>query len=188
MMHSRFPTTPAVALLAIAALLACKKSAPPPTGETPGATTPTAEATPPQPTTPPPPAKTFNVGETATTSDYKLTIENVKECKPGPWLKPTKGNIWLGVEVTLEAVGDKQVFPSQSNMKVVDGEGNVVKQVFATGSKACEPTLGHQALSKGEKTKGWVHYELPTKASGLKFSYQPSAYPPQPAVKFDLGR
>jgi hypothetical protein len=185
--HSSWSTL-AFAVVVMGSLLACKKkttgtSGTGTTATTGSPTTPTATAT---ATTNPVTTKTFNVGDTADAGEYKITVENVKECKAKPYMKPTKGSIWLGVEVTIVATGDKQIYPGSTNMKAVDKEGHVLKQVGY--GAACEPALGYQALGKDEKTKGWVVFEVPSDASGLKFSYNPVSYPPLPSVKYDLGR
>lgn len=188
--HSRW-TVAACAVLVMGSLLACKKkkettTSPTITGESSGGAGATATAT---ATAAPAPAKIYKVGESVETSEFKVTVDNVKECKPGPWTKPTKGNIWLGVETSIEATSDKQHWPSASNGKVVDSKGNVMKQTFYTGSKACEPALSGQALSKGEKTHGWVVFEVPSDASGLTFTYSTLSFMgPAPSAKFDLGR
>lgn len=171
------------AVLVTATLLACKKKSTESssTSTTSGGTetTPTATAA------PPPPPKLHNVGETAEGPAYKLTVENVKECKPGPWDSRLKEAIYLGVEITLEATGDKQVFPSP--FKVVAGDGTVLESAYMSG-KSCDPRMGFQTLSKGEKIKGWFIVKAPTSATKLKFTYEPISYPPEPPTKFDLGR
>lgn len=167
-------------------LLACKKkSDPAPTTET-TPETPTATAT-----TPPTPTfsnKTFNVGDTAKAFDYSLAVENVKECRPKYYFsKPKKGTIWLGVEMVVESTSDKQIWSNPSHAKVVDGDGLTYNYSFAS-TKDCDPGLRATQLNKSEKAKGWVVFEVPEKASGLKLTYNPSLFGTPQQVKFDLGR
>ncbi len=51
------------------------------------------------------------LGDTADAGTYTLTAERVQECKPHPYIKPTQGSVWLGVEVTVAATGDQKIFP-----------------------------------------------------------------------------
>lgn len=166
-------------------LLACKKKEATPT---PTATADTATAT---ATAPPAPTftnKTFNVGDTAKAFDYSLAIDNVKECRPKYYFsKPKKGSIWLGVEMTVESTSDKQIWSNPSHAKIVDGDGLTYNYSFAS-TKDCDPGLRATQLNKSEKAKGWVVFEVPEKASGLKLTYNPSLFGTPQQVKFDLGR
>ncbi len=166
-------------------LLACKKK-----DSTPTATTDTATAAP-TPTPPPAPTfttKTFNVGDNAKAFDYALQVDNVKECKPKYYFsKPKKGTIWLGVEMVVESTSDKQIWSNPSHAKVIDSEGLTYNYSFAS-TKDCDPGLRATQLNKGEKAKGWVVFEVPEKASGLKLTYNPSLFGSPQQVKFDLGR
>ncbi len=178
------------AVLAVGALLACKKKKEESGGT---ATTDTAAATGATATTTaaPAPAKVYNVGDTATQIDYKLTVANVKECKKKGYYYsgPKKGNLWLGVEVTVESMTDKQFMPYSSQFKIADGEGTVTSPGYAM-TKECDPNFSvSAALNKGEKAKGWLVFEVPEKSSGLKLSYEPTIlFGTKQLVKFDLGR
>ena len=53
----------------------------------------------------------------------------------------------------------------------------------------CEPDLKSVRIGKGEKAKGWVTFEVPEKASGLKLTYNPFIIgTAKQELKFDLGR
>jgi hypothetical protein len=174
-------------ILAVGALLACKKkkeesTTSTTTPETPAATAATATAT-----AAPASNKVYNVGDTATQIDYKLTVHNVKECKTQWYAKPKKGNLIIGAEVTVESQTDKSFFASSSNFKVTDGEGNAMSSSWAS-TRDCDQ-LKATNLNKGEKVKGWITFEVPSKASGLKMSYEHLNFlGPKQNVKFDLGR
>ncbi|MCA9598141.1 MAG: DUF4352 domain-containing protein [Myxococcales bacterium] len=171
-------------VLIAGALLACKKKS----SSTTGSTTTTAETptTPvPTATTPPITNKVWNVGEAATAPDYKMTIDNVKECKVKYYFRPKKGNIKLGVEVSIEGTADKDVPVNPFYAKITDGEGYSYTSTFG----GCEPDLKSVRIGKGEKAKGWVTFEVPEKASGLKLTYNPFIIgTAKQELKFDLGR
>ncbi len=176
-------TVLACAAIVVGSLMACKKSsssssAPAPTDPTP--TTPTA---------PPKPAfdssKIFKVGEQAKAPDYSMSIENVKECKVKYYFRAKKGNIKLGVEVQLEGSADKDVPVNPYYAKITDSDGYSYTSTFG----GCEPELKAVRITKAEKARGWVTFEVPSKASGLKLSYSPIIIGSmKQEVKFDLGR
>jgi hypothetical protein len=179
-------TLTALAFLVVSALLACKKkkeetAAPTTTAET----TATATATAP----PPLPDKLYKLGESGKANDYALSVDNVQECKR-KWSAPKKGNIYLGVESTIESLGDKQFLASPTHAKVVDSQNLTYNSLGYASTANCDPTFKFTQLAKGEKAKGWLIFEVPKDASGLKMSYSPPSYGLGPAqtVKFDLGR
>lgn len=114
-----------------------------------------------------------------------MTIENVKECKVPYYFKPKKGNIKLGVEVQLEGSADKDVPVNPFYAKVTDGDGYSYTSTFG----GCDPELKSVRITKGEKAKGWITFEVPQKASSLKLTYNPFIISTvKQEVKFDLGR
>ncbi len=186
LMHIRSSswTTFGCAALVVGALLACKKKSPPPpaptTAETPTTNTGTTTTTKPTPSN-----KVWNVGEKATAPDYAMTIENVKECKVKYYFRAKKGNIKLGVEVNVEGTADKDVAVNPFYAKVTDSEGYSYTSTFG----GCTPDLKSVRVGKGEKAKGWVTFEVPKKASGLKLTYNPIIIGAgKQQLKFDLGR
>jgi hypothetical protein len=189
-MHTRVSpwTVLGCAVLVGGTLLACKGKKGT-TGTTGGGETPEVPNKPPEP--PPPPefmTKTYSVGDTAKALDYSLAVDNVKECRPKYYFsKPKKGSMWLGVEMVVEATTDKQIWSNPTYAKVVDGDGLTYNYTYAT-TKDCDPGLRATQLNKGEKAKGWVVFEVPEKASGLKITYNPSMIGAPQQVKFDLGR
>jgi len=192
-MHIRRTSFTAVActVLVAGALLACKKksttSSPPPdpgTGTSTGTGTGTGTGT----TTPTPSwdsSKIFKIGETAKAPDFSMSIENVKECKVPYYFRAKKGNIKLGVEVIIEGSADKDVPVNPFYAKVTDGDGYSYTSTFG----GCSPELKSVRVAKGEKARGWVTFEVPSKASSLKLTYNPFIISTvKQEVKFDLGR
>ncbi|MBX3181249.1 MAG: DUF4352 domain-containing protein [Polyangiaceae bacterium] len=178
-------TVAGCAVIAISALLACKKSDDAPAPIATDVPVATAAPTP----EPPPPPKDYKVGEEATQLDFKMKVSEVKECKPRYYetaaLKKA-GHILIATEVSLESITDKQFAAGTYNMKIVDSEGLTYKYSFRG---ACEPRLNSTTLNKGEKAKGWVTFEVGAKATGLSLVYDhPSFMGPKQTTKFDLGR
>lgn len=177
-------TVLACAALVTGSLLACKKKkAPAPTPSAVAATAPKPTATAPKVT-----HKVYKVGDTGSALDFKLTVSNVKQCKNKYYFsKPKKGNIWIGVEMLVESASDKPFFANPGRAKITDGEGIAYNPTYRS-TKGCSPTLKGTQLAKGEKAKGWVVFEIPKDASGLKLSYNPSLFGASQTIKFDLGR
>lgn len=185
-MHTRSKTSTvlACAALVVGGSLACKKSSssssPPPTAATETTTTPTEPAQPAFDS-----SKVYKVGQAAKAPDYTFNVENVKECKVKYYFKPKKGNIKLGVEVQLEGTADKDVPVNPYYAKITDSDGYSYTSTFG----GCEPELKAVRITKAEKARGWITFEVPEKASGLKFTYSPIIIGAmKQEVKFDLGR
>ena len=172
-----------VAGVVVSALLACKKKS---EEAAPPAATQAAKTAAPAPP-PPLPDKLYKVGETGKGLDYNLAVDNVTECKK-KWSAPKKGNIFLGVEATVESTADKQFMASPSQAKVIDSENLTYNSLGYASTVNCDPTFKFTNLAKGEKAKGWLIFEVPKGASDLKMSYNPVSFGTPQTVKFDLGR
>jgi hypothetical protein len=125
------------------------------------------------------------VGDVVTAPDYTLRVEAIKECKVKYYFKAKQGNIKLGVQVLIEGNSDKDVPINPYYAKLVDSDGFAYTSTYG----GCEPELKAVRIVRGEKSGGWVTFEIPEKATGLKFSYDPIIIgaAKQP-ITFDLGR
>jgi hypothetical protein len=176
-------TVLALAALVVGTLLACKKKK----EETTSTTTPVATTTPTPTVAAPPPDKLHKLGENAKAADFSLTVDNVQECKR-KYSAPKKGNIFIGVDATVESLGDKQFLASPTHAKLVDSQSLTFNSLGYASTANCEPIFKFTQLAKGEKAKGWLIFEVPKAASGLKMSYNPVTFGTPQTVKFDLGR
>jgi hypothetical protein len=125
------------------------------------------------------------VGDTATASDYQITLKSVRECRVEPYLRPTPENLTLGVELLIEGTRERDVPVSPFHAKLQDAEGNS----YAATLAGCRPILPSVRVAKGEKVEGWVSFELPRAARDPMLNYEPTIIgsPPQP-LRFSLGR
>jgi hypothetical protein len=129
--------------------------------------------------------KVHAVGEKAEAAEYAMTVKHVKECTVEHYFKPRKGNIKLGVEVVLEGTADKRIPVNPFYAKLTDSEGYSYTSTFA----GCEPALKSVRVGKSEQAKGWITFELPKKASGLKLVYSPFVIGSgKQDLRFGLGR
>lgn len=150
------------------------------------ASTPTADPPEPEPATGDlrlNPANT--VGSVARAADYALSVVDVKECKAKEYFEPKPGNIKLGLELALENISDEEIPVNPFYAKLTDSEG----AEYATAFGGCEPELGNSRIGSGAKTGGWITFEIPKIARGLRVTYSPIIIGKrtQPLV-FDLGR
>ena len=184
-MSTRFDrwTVFAATSLVVVPLLACKKKKPEPTPVT-TATVPATAAPTQRPSLP---DKLYTLGETAKAFDYALLVEKVTECKRR-YNAPKKGNIFLGVEATVENLADKQFHATPSHAKIVDSQNLAHNSLNFASVTGCDPLFKFTQLAKGEKAKGWLVFEIPKDATNLKLSYNPTLIGTPQTLKFDLGR
>ena len=88
----------------------------------------------------------------------------------------------------MESLGDKQFLASPTHAKVIDSQSLTYNSLGYASTTNCDPTFKFTQLAKGEKAKGWLIFEVPKAASGLKMSYNPVSFGTPQTVKFDLGR
>lgn len=109
------------------------------------------------------------VGDKAALPDYRISVVDVKECKSRTYYHPRAGNVWLGVEVAIEATTDKEVRVSPFFARLVDGAGHGHTATFG----GCKPELKVSRLAKGDHARGYITFEVPETANGLKLVYDP---------------
>ena len=127
----------------------------------------------------------YAIGDRAEAAAYAMTVKHVKECTVEHYFKPRKGNIKLGVEVLIEGTADKQIPVNPFYAKLTDSEGYSYTSTFA----GCEPALKSVRVGRSEQAKGWITFELPKKASGLKLLYSPFVIGSgKQDLRFALGR
>lgn len=162
-----------LAIVALA-LLACKKKTPP-TTESAGAAPPPTVAPKPAPVPlPETPTKTFGLKEAAVLDGVTVTVEEFKDCPLDNFYSrralAKKKEKLVGANVLMEGSAEKDHTISYTNFKVTDPEGMTFRSTVRSGSK-CSPPLSSGRVGKGEKTRGWVMFEVPEKASGFKIVY-----------------
>ncbi len=132
-----------------------------------------------------PASAVHTLGQTALALDYKLTLVAVKECKVKYYFQPKKGNVKLGAEVVIAGTAERQVPVNPFYAQLEDGDGETYASTFA----GCEPELKSAQVSNGSEARGWISFEIPEKARGLKFTYAPFVIGRgKQDVKFELGR
>jgi hypothetical protein len=113
----------------------------------------------------------------------------VETSTSGQYTKPSEGNQWIDLNMTIENTGSKQEFiTTLGQMFVLDDKNNQF-QVAVTGKRLANP--GSQGLDgaivAGAKKTDWVGFEVPKTATGLKLQYNASFFNNK-NVLIDLGK
>jgi hypothetical protein len=109
------------------------------------------------------------VGDRGDARDYGMTVLGTRPCKLEPHFSPREGNFKLGVEVEIEGRSDREVPVSAFYALLMDAEGNLYRPTLA----GCTPSLPSERVREGESVKGFITFELPDAARGLRLSYEP---------------
>ena len=122
--------------------------------------------------------QSYKVGDKVQLGTIILTVNSVENSQGGQYTKPQAGNQYVNLNVTMENTGkDQEYITTMGQMFVLDSNKNQ-SQVAITDRSIENPgvvTLDG-ALLAGSKKSGWVGFEVPTTATGLKFQYNASFY------------
>jgi len=117
----------------------------------------------------------YKVGDKVKMGDVILTVNKMEKSQGGQFTKPSEGNEWINLNMTIENTGSKQEYVTTiGQMYVVDKDGNQYQ--IAVTNKAMENinnSLDGAVVAKAKKT-GWVGFEVPKTATGLTFRYNAS--------------
>jgi len=112
-------------------------------------------------------SKTYAVGQPIDvtgdfiSSDVRVTAAQVKQAKSyGTYSKPAKGNVYLAVKYTYQALEDGATYNPLDWQVFVDGTAVNNYTFVMDGPK---PELQSGSLPKDRKAEGWVVYEVPAK-------------------------
>lgn len=130
----------------------------------------------------------YKVGDQIKLDNAVITVNKVEYSQGGQYTKPTEGNEWVNLNVTVENTGsDQQYVTTLGQMFVRDGEGNSY-QIAVTNKALENPGLGLDgAIIAKSKRTGWVGFEIKKGATGLQFQYNASMWGSK-NILVDLGR
>lgn len=121
------------------------------------------------------PETKYKVGDQVKMGDVILTINKMEKSQGGQFTKPSEGNEWINLNMTIENTGSKQEYVTTlGQMYIVDKDGNQYQ--IAVTNKVMENvnnSLDGAVVAKAKKT-GWVGFEVPKTATGLTFRYNAS--------------
>jgi len=125
------------------------------------------------------------LNEITTIGDVELKAVSLKEPKTEGFQKPKAGNIYLNVEIEVTNKGFETEYISSSLVSLKDSENSKYEySIFAVPSG--ESTINGE-LASNDTVKGYVGFEVPKDAEGLKLYFDNTDYSGSSAV-VDLGR
>lgn len=120
----------------------------------------------------------YKIGDKVQMGDVILTVNKVETSQGAQYTKPSEGNQWVDVNMTIENTGSSQQYiTTMGQMFVIDADNNQY-QVAVTGKRLANAgSLGMDGalVAKAKKTD-WVGFEVPKTSKGLKFQYNASFF------------
>ncbi|GAW28948.1 DUF4352 domain-containing protein [Carboxydocella sp. ULO1] len=115
--------------------------------------------------------KYFKVGEKVKMGDLAITVNSVKKSNGTQLFKPESGNIFIIIDAAIENLGNESAALSSLMMfKLADSEGYSYNQTILDNVKG---SLDGE-VGPGRKMRGEIVYEVPKKAQGLEFIFEPN--------------
>jgi hypothetical protein len=120
---------------------------------------------------------TYKVGDKIKMGDVILTVNKIETSQGGDYTKPSEGNQWIDLNLTIENTGSTQQFVTTLGQMYVLDEKNNQFQIAVTDKAMQNPGMGLDGaiIAKAKKT-GWVGFEVLKMAKGLKFQYNASFF------------
>jgi hypothetical protein len=149
--------------VALACPAACREApsqpapSPAPSADTPGAVVLGAEA------------RIHAPGELGHARSYTMSVEGSKDCPMERPFLPAPGSVKVGIEVVLEgtAAHEVPINPFYASLHTPDGA------VRAATLAGCEPSLPSVRVTRGQKVRGYVTFELPVTTRAFELRYAP---------------
>lgn len=124
----------------------------------------------PAPTDPPAPPSIATIGDRVELNGMALTVLKVDQMKAvGSFQKAKAGNIFVMAEVLIENVDQDEIPYNPFYFKVKDADGFEYSVTINTADQS----LKSGKLTKGDKARGSVLFEVKEGAAGLVMEYKP---------------
>ena len=130
----------------------------------------------------------YKVGDKIQMGDVILTVNKVETSLSGQYTKPSEGNKWVDLNLTIENTGkDQEYITTLGQMFIIDSNNNQY-QVAVTGKRLQNSgSMGLDgAIVAGAKKTEWVGFEVPKTSTGLKLQYNASFFSNK-KILVDLG-
>lgn len=113
---------------------------------------------------------TFGLNETAVFKDLKFTATTLEESKGEQFFEPESGNVFVGVQFTIENISDEE--QSVSSILLFDAYADDVKCSYSlSAAMAFDGTLDG-SLAPGKKLVGYYAVEVPESWQKLELDVQ----------------
>lgn len=121
------------------------------------------------------PAAAYKVGQTANTSDFKITVYAFKNPQPpvNSFSTPKAGNHFVSVDVQVTNPGsNQQAFSSLIGFHLLDAQNHQFDEDITNAGMT--PGAPDGQIAGGQSIRGFVLFEVPNGTTGLKFRAQGS--------------
>ena len=116
----------------------------------------------------------YNVGDTATTGDFRVTVYGFKDPQPpaSEFMTPRPGMHYVSVDVQMTNPDPKeqQSFSSLLGFHLIDGQNRQYNEDFMDAGLT--PGAPGGEIAAGQSVRGYVAFEVPDGTSGLKLRVQ----------------
>lgn len=114
----------------------------------------------------------FKVGDQVKLGDITFTVNEYLDnyLSDNQFERPASGNRYVAVDVKIDNTGNSSEYIYLSNFNIQDA--NAYKYE-AKWYEIKAPGLKSGDVAKGNSLRGWVTFEVPNEATGLKLSFSP---------------
>jgi len=116
--------------------------------------------------------QTFKLGDKVQLGDYVLVVNTVEPCSSSnQFMQPKSGNKFVVVDITQENQGADPRSYNVWDYKLQDSQDFT----YQTAMTSCrEPGFSAGTLQKGQKTRGFITFEIPKENTAAKLIFTPS--------------
>ena len=129
-----------------------------------------------------------SVGQVARRDAYTARVRRVVECEGKEQSRPTASQLFLGVELEVQAGAPASVAVGHSHARLVDGHGSRYSAMPLVRTKNCDPLFKYKRLAPGQTARGWLVFAIPARAHSLTLELNPRRYLNESATLFRLDR
>ena len=93
-----------------------------------------------------------------------MTLVSVKECESKQYYHPRAGNVWLRRGSVARGTSDNELRENPFYATLRDSQRHTYTPTFG----GCRPALESMRMEKGDKTHGFITFEVPRSATGIR--------------------
>lgn len=117
-----------------------------------------------------PKEQVFALNETAVFDDLKITATEIKESKGESFLEPDAGNVFVGVNFTIENISDEE--QNISSLLLFDAYADDISCDYSFTAATVFKQGVDGTIAPGKKIVGWYSVEVPENWQKLELDVQ----------------
>lgn len=115
--------------------------------------------------------KAYTIGESIKLGNNVITVHSVAGYTSGnEFLAPSSGKKFITADISQENAGDEATDYNTYDFKLQDNQDYAYDQAISDK----EPSFGSGSLQTGQKTRGFITFEIPTANTPSKLIFTPS--------------